>query len=104
MLTSQASGTTASIKAGTGTPSIGYFYTGSTSFYFPGYIDEFRISNIARWTSDFNVNLPSNLIAVAGDAQVTLSWDAVSGAIGYNIKRATTSGGSLYDDCYQCIC
>jgi hypothetical protein len=31
--------------------------------------------------------------SVAGNAQATLTWTAVSGATGYNIKRATTSGG-----------
>src|SRR5207245_1754329 len=36
---------------------------------------------------------PSNLTATAGNAQVTLSWTAVSGATGYNVKRSTSSGG-----------
>jgi len=36
-------------------PDIGrYTYNGSKT-YFAGYIDEFRISNIARWTADFEV-------------------------------------------------
>ncbi|MCE5286952.1 MAG: hypothetical protein LLG02_14060 [Pelosinus sp.] len=35
----------------------------------------------------------SNLNAAAGDAQVALSWTAVSGATGYNVKRSTTAGG-----------
>lgn len=34
-----------------------------------------------------------NLIANAGDAKVTLSWTAVDGATGYNVKRSTTAGG-----------
>lgn len=33
------------------------------------------------------------LIATPGNAQVTLSWNSVTGATGYNIGRATTSGG-----------
>jgi len=37
--------------------------------------------------------VPTNLTAAAGDAQVVLSWDAVTGAAGYNVKRATTAGG-----------
>ena len=37
---------------------------------------------------------PSGLIANAGPGQVTLSWTAVSGATGYNIKRSTTQGAS----------
>ena len=36
---------------------------------------------------------PTNVTATAGNAQVTLSWTAVSGATGYNVKRSTTSGG-----------
>ncbi|MBU2702913.1 hypothetical protein Ga0466249_004048 [Sporomusaceae bacterium BoRhaA] len=36
---------------------------------------------------------PSNLIAIAGDSQVALSWTAVTGATGYNVKRSTTAGG-----------
>jgi hypothetical protein len=33
------------------------------------------------------------LSATGGNGQVTLSWNAVSGAAGYNLKRSTTSGG-----------
>ncbi|WP_346353007.1 hypothetical protein [Azotosporobacter soli] len=36
---------------------------------------------------------PVNLTASAGDAQVSLSWTTVTGAAGYNVKRATTAGG-----------
>jgi len=36
---------------------------------------------------------PTNLSATAGNAQVNLSWDSVPEATGYNVKRATTSGG-----------
>jgi hypothetical protein len=37
--------------------------------------------------------ITTNLTATAGDSQVTLSWDAVSGVSGYNVKRSTTAGG-----------
>ena len=37
---------------------------------------------------------PTNLKATAGDTQVVLSWTASVGATGYNVKRATTSGGT----------
>ena len=37
--------------------------------------------------------VPSGLTATAGDAQVALSWNAAPAAAGYNVKRATTSGG-----------
>lgn len=69
---------------------------------FPGkaaYYDEFRISNIARWTSNFTppngifVNIPTNLIAIASDSKVSISWSEVSGVTGYNVKRSTTAGG-----------
>ncbi|MDT9725565.1 glycoside hydrolase [Xylanibacillus composti] len=36
---------------------------------------------------------PTGLTATAGDGQVTLSWNSSSGASGYAVKRATTSGG-----------
>jgi fibronectin type 3 domain-containing protein len=36
---------------------------------------------------------PTNLTATAGNAVVTLAWSASTGATGYNVKRATTSGG-----------
>jgi len=35
---------------------------------------------------------PTNLVATAGNAQVSLTWTASSGATSYNIYRATTSG------------
>lgn len=40
-----------------------------------------------------NISVPTNLTAIAGDSKVTLSWDAVTGATGYNVKRSTTAGG-----------
>ena len=36
---------------------------------------------------------PANLTAVAGNAQVALSWLASDGATGYRVKRGTDSGG-----------
>ncbi len=36
---------------------------------------------------------PQGLIATAGNAQVSLSWAASSGAASYSVKRSTTSGG-----------
>jgi hypothetical protein len=36
---------------------------------------------------------PTNVAATAGNAQVTLSWTAASGATSYNVKRSTTNGG-----------
>jgi fibronectin type 3 domain-containing protein len=37
--------------------------------------------------------VPTGLAATAGDSVVNLTWTASSGATGYNVKRATTSGG-----------
>lgn len=37
---------------------------------------------------------PTGLTATAGNAQVSLSWTASSGATSYTVKRATTSGGT----------
>jgi fibronectin type 3 domain-containing protein len=39
--------------------------------------------------------IPTNLAAVAGNAQVSLSWSASSGATSYHIKRSTSSGAEL---------
>jgi fibronectin type 3 domain-containing protein len=36
---------------------------------------------------------PSGLQAAAGNAQVSLTWNASNGATSYNVKRATTTGG-----------
>ena len=37
--------------------------------------------------------VPTNPVAVAGDALVSLSWSASSNAAGYNVKRSTTNAG-----------
>lgn len=37
--------------------------------------------------------VPTGLTATAGDATATLTWNASTGATGYNVKRGTTSGG-----------
>ena len=36
---------------------------------------------------------PVGLVALAGSGQVAVSWDVVPGAVTYNVKRATSSGG-----------
>src|SRR5208337_4391402 len=37
--------------------------------------------------------VPTGLQATAGNAQISLTWNASSGATSYNIKRSTTNGG-----------
>lgn len=37
--------------------------------------------------------VPSNLVAVSNNGQVSLTWDIADGAATYNIKRGMTSGG-----------
>jgi fibronectin type 3 domain-containing protein len=37
--------------------------------------------------------MPTGLQATAGNAQVSLSWNASSGATSYNVKRSTVTGG-----------
>jgi fibronectin type 3 domain-containing protein len=37
--------------------------------------------------------VPANLTATAGDATVAVSWNASDGATGYNLRRASASGG-----------
>ncbi len=37
--------------------------------------------------------VPVGLVATAGNAQVSLTWTATSGATSYHVKRATVSGG-----------
>ena len=39
--------------------------------------------------------VPTGLTAVAGDSQVSLTWNGSSGAASYNVKRSTSSGGEV---------
>ncbi len=38
-------------------------------------------------------SVPTGLAATAGNAQVSLTWNAAAGATSYNVKRATVNGG-----------
>ena len=51
------------------------------------------ISHTASTSLLVNLEPPSGLTAVAGDAQVSLSWPASVGANGYHVKRARVDGG-----------
>jgi hypothetical protein len=70
---------------------------GTTYFYVVTAVNSAGESgNSAQVSGTPNVSIPSiptGLIATAGNAQVSLSWNASSGATSYNVKRATTSGG-----------
>lgn len=51
-------------------------------------------SNQAQAVPNVSVpNPPTGLTATGGNAQVSLSWTASSGATSYNVKRSTVSGG-----------
>jgi len=45
------------------------------------------------FTSTGPPSTPTGVVATAGNAQVSLSWSASSGATSYNVYRATTAGG-----------
>jgi hypothetical protein len=51
------------------------------------------ITHTASTTLLVNLAPPAGLTAVAGDAQVSLSWPASVGASGYHVKRAMVDGG-----------
>jgi hypothetical protein len=48
---------------------------------------------ILKGTGTLPPSAPSGLAATAGNAQVSLNWNASSGATSYHVKRSTTSGG-----------
>ncbi|MBU2700586.1 hypothetical protein Ga0466249_001678 [Sporomusaceae bacterium BoRhaA] len=62
-----------------------YLYDGNRQ-YIKGYIDELRVSKVARW-------IMSSLNAVADSDRISLSWTTVTDAVGYSVKRSTTPGG-----------
>ncbi|MEY4917472.1 MAG: hypothetical protein RL616_1385 [Verrucomicrobiota bacterium] len=80
-------------------------YIGKSQFADPllnGLVDDFRIYNRALTNSEIAALFspsgvvpaaPTNLTATAGNAQVSLSWNAVVGATSYKVRRATTNGG-----------
>lgn len=51
------------------------------------------IAEIEMMESTSPISVPSNLTANGGDSSINLSWNAVAGATGYNVKRSTTPGG-----------
>jgi hypothetical protein len=52
-----------------------------------------QVIGLNLYVSPESPDAPTNLTATPGNARVTLSWDALTGASSYNVKRATTAGG-----------
>lgn len=83
--------------AGVITVGRGLYDGGHTDRFF-GYIDDVRLSGSALSTNQFLYSTPlppaaPDVAAVSGDAQVSLSWNAVTGASGYAVKSSTDAGG-----------
>jgi len=91
--TTVAAGVTSTSYANTGlTNGTTYYYVVSAA----NSAGESANSAQASATPQAAVTVPSaptGLTATAGNAQAALSWTASTGATGYNVKRATTSGG-----------
>jgi fibronectin type 3 domain-containing protein len=76
-------------------------YIGKSEFadpYLNGLVDDFRIYGRALSATEINTLIsppagPGSLTASAGNEQISLNWNVVASATGYNIKRATISGG-----------
>jgi fibronectin type 3 domain-containing protein len=70
---------------------------GTTYYYAVTAVDGSSESVLSAEVSATTASLPEvpqNLGAIAGDAQVTLTWDAVAGAQSYNVYVAESAGGT----------
>jgi hypothetical protein len=97
----QSSGTFSGSVPNCTAPTIGTALSNLGQVYFPGYVDEFRISKgIARWTEDFNPEKPvsSNkalLVVTMYDEiqkEYELSMDEINDFIKWYDNRATGTG------------
>ncbi|MCA1628230.1 MAG: fibronectin type III domain-containing protein, partial [Acidobacteria bacterium] len=83
----------------TGVTTTGYTNTGlangTTYYYVVSAVNaNGEGANSAEASATTAPAAPTGLTATAGNAQVSLAWSASAGATGYNVKRATTSGGA----------
>jgi fibronectin type 3 domain-containing protein len=69
---------------------VGFYCSTVDGFYDPQ-IDDVRIIRLGDQAA--GPEAPTGLTATSGNAQVMLSWTVSTGATGYHVKRATTSGG-----------
>jgi hypothetical protein len=99
ILQASGNGSTNSLKA---SPYLRFGARQTGANFFNGSLDDIRIYNRALgsnevtalyWDSAFPAVAPTNLTATAGNNQVTLSWASGLGISGYDLKRATQSGG-----------
>jgi hypothetical protein len=81
-------------------------YLGKSQYpdpYFNGALDDFRIYSSALNASEIGIlaagqlGTPQNVTAAPGDSQITLSWNAVTDATGYTIRRSSNSEGPFTD-------
>ena len=75
--------------------------TGGTTYYYEvAAVDAAGQSPMSSEVSATPPQLPAaptGLTATAGASNISLSWNAVSGATSYNIYRGTSSGGETFD-------
>ncbi|HKQ73186.1 MAG TPA: fibronectin type III domain-containing protein, partial [Blastocatellia bacterium] len=64
---------------------------GGATFFASASFDDFLVTSIGGVQNP--PPAPTGLAATAGNAQVSLTWNASTGATSYNVKRSTTSGG-----------
>src|SRR6185503_14459507 len=64
---------------------------GGATFFASGSFDDFAVTSLSGAVTP--PPTPTGLVATPGNGQVSLSWNASSGATSYNVKRATISGG-----------
>lgn len=78
-----------------------------------GYMDEFRLSNVARWSGNFAVQnkpysaivkmppVPADLEYSVADSTVTLTWTGSEFAAGYNVYRNGELVATVTDTAYS---